>query len=99
MSNVIRLSRPRGVTRSTSACMTEKCVICGADTGIPVEQRIDFRAGYVEGVGQTCPNGCRSKQLETSRSMLRRVIKYIIDRHGMQTAREELFAAANDLMR
>lgn len=32
----------------------ELCVICGKDTGVLFETHIDFRWGYVEGVGQVC---------------------------------------------
>jgi len=34
---------------------TEKCVSCGAETNVPVNQHIDFRKHYVEGAGQLCP--------------------------------------------
>jgi len=33
---------------------TEKCVSCGADTDVPVDQHIDLRKHYVEGAGQLC---------------------------------------------
>jgi hypothetical protein len=33
---------------------TEICVICGKDTGVPVNQNIDLRKTYVEGAGQLC---------------------------------------------
>ena len=99
MSNIIHLSRPRGVARATGVSNTEACVLCGADTGVSAYQHVDFRIGYVSGVGQTCPTGCRTEQLETSRSMLRRTLKFMIDQHGMQTAREELLNAANELMK
>ena len=98
MSNIIHLSRPRGVARSPSSTLTEACALCGADAGVSVDHHVDLRIGYVSGVGQTCPTGCRAEQLETSRSMLRRALKFMIDQHGMQTAREELFNAANELM-
>ena len=35
---------------------TEKCVLCGSETNIPRDLHIDFRTGYVEGVGQLCIN-------------------------------------------
>lgn len=38
--------------------MKDKCVICGAETPYEFETHIDYRHGYVEGVGQTCPSGC-----------------------------------------
>ena len=38
--------------------MKDKCVICGAETPYEFETHIDYRIGYVEGVGQTCPRGC-----------------------------------------
>ena len=40
--------------------MKEKCVVCGAETPYEFETHIDYRHGYVEGVGQTCPRGCQS---------------------------------------
>lgn len=30
------------------------CVICGKKTQYPTETHIDYRTGYIEGVGQTC---------------------------------------------
>lgn len=32
----------------------EKCVLCGVETDIPRDLHIDFRYGYIEGVGQLC---------------------------------------------
>jgi hypothetical protein len=32
----------------------EKCVVCGAETTYEFETHIDFRTGYIEGVGQHC---------------------------------------------
>ena len=32
----------------------EKCVVCGARTNYSKEDPIDYRYGYVEGVGQYC---------------------------------------------
>ena len=32
----------------------EKCVVCGARTNYSKEDPIDYRYGYVEGVGQFC---------------------------------------------
>jgi hypothetical protein len=40
--------------------MKDKCVMCGAETPYEFETHIDYRIGYVEGAGQTCPNGCPS---------------------------------------
>ncbi len=37
---------------------TELCVICGADTDVPVGVPVEQRYGYVEGVGQCCSD-CR----------------------------------------
>ena len=39
---------------------TEKCVLCGAETNIPVDLHIDLRKNYVEGVGQLCDD-CAKK--------------------------------------
>lgn len=38
----------------SSTVTTEKCVICGEDTGIPVDQDISLRTSYIEGAGQLC---------------------------------------------
>jgi hypothetical protein len=32
----------------------EKCVMCGCTTDYDFERHIDYRYGYVEGVGQLC---------------------------------------------
>lgn len=34
--------------------LTDLCVCCGKDTGIPKETHLDFREFYVEGAGQLC---------------------------------------------
>jgi len=39
---------------------TEKCVLCGAETNVPVNLHIDLRKNYVEGVGQLCDD-CAKK--------------------------------------
>jgi len=39
---------------------TEKCVICGVDTKVPVDEHINKRDFYVEGAGQLCQN-CYNK--------------------------------------
>ena len=33
---------------------TEKCINCGAETDVPIDQHIDLRKNYVEGAGQLC---------------------------------------------
>jgi len=33
---------------------TEKCILCGEDTGVPKTLHIDFRDCYIEGAGQLC---------------------------------------------
>jgi len=38
----------------------EKCVLCGAETEVPINLHIDLRENYVEGVGQLCP-ACYNK--------------------------------------
>jgi hypothetical protein len=40
--------------------MKDKCIMCGAETPYEFETHIDYRIGYVEGAGQTCPRGCVS---------------------------------------
>jgi predicted PP-loop superfamily ATPase len=32
----------------------EKCVSCGINTGYSINEHVDSRKGYVEGVGQLC---------------------------------------------
>jgi len=39
---------------------TEKCVLCGAETDVPINQHVDLRKNYVEGAGQLCL-GCYNK--------------------------------------
>ena len=36
---------------------TELCVVCGAETDMPLTIPVDLRRGYVDGVGQCC-DGC-----------------------------------------
>ena len=38
---------------------TERCVICGAETDMPITIPVDQRRGYIAGVGQCCAD-CRS---------------------------------------
>lgn len=33
---------------------TEKCIMCGKDTGVPVDLNIAFRENYIHGAGQAC---------------------------------------------
>ena len=33
---------------------TEKCILCGDDTGVMVELPVDARKYYINGVGQLC---------------------------------------------
>lgn len=37
----------------------DTCVICGNITPYLKSTHIDYRIGYVEGAGQTCPDGCK----------------------------------------
>lgn len=39
---------------------TEKCILCGAETNIPIDMPIDMRKNYVEGAGQLCDD-CAKK--------------------------------------
>ena len=59
----LKICRPHGLASSSLAlgmvikevCMeTEKCVTCGIDTGVPVNEHVDLRKNYVEGAGQLC---------------------------------------------
>lgn len=34
----------------------ERCVLCGKQTHIPVDTPIAARQGYIEGIGQLCPD-------------------------------------------
>lgn len=47
--------------------MKDKCVLCGAETPYDETTHIDYRIGYVEGSGQTCPNGCPSISIPEKR--------------------------------
>jgi hypothetical protein len=38
------------------------CVVCKAKTPYKTDAHIDTRIGYIEGVGQTCPYGCKTKE-------------------------------------
>jgi len=40
--------------KNTEVVQTEKCVVCGRETGIPINTHIDNRLDYVEGSGQLC---------------------------------------------
>lgn len=88
MSNVIHLSRPRGVARTMTASHTETCVICGADTGVLTEQHIDFRIGYVRGGGQTCPTGCKTHEHAAERDYMcaltgiEKILDHVRANHG-----------------
>ncbi|GEM_PF-5379318 len=48
---IINLTSPKG---------TEKCVVCGKDTGVPVVIPVELRNNYSEGQGQLC-FGCANK--------------------------------------
>lgn len=41
----------------------DKCVLCGKESPYTIDTHIDYRVGYVEGVGQGCfqPNKCEKK--------------------------------------
>ncbi len=38
------------------------CVVCKAKTPYKTDTHIDARIGYIEGAGQTCPYGCKTKE-------------------------------------
>lgn len=38
------------------AGIKEKCVVCDCETQFDINEHIDFRMGYIEGVGQLCLN-------------------------------------------
>mgnify|MGYP003440517362 CR=1 FL=1 len=33
---------------------TEHCILCGRDTGVPIQQPVDSRKHYIHGCGQLC---------------------------------------------
>lgn len=37
-----------------TASKTERCVICGKNTHVPIDLHIDLRSNYIEGAGQLC---------------------------------------------
>ena len=45
------LASPR---KGVTAYGTEICVCCGKDTGVPADQDIYLRFGYIKGCGQLC---------------------------------------------
>jgi hypothetical protein len=47
-------------SKAVASDASEKCVLCGVSTDIPVSVDISFRTSYVEGAGQLC-NPCFSK--------------------------------------
>jgi hypothetical protein len=42
------------MTQMNDEAKTERCVVCGADTGIATATPISKRHDYVEGAGQLC---------------------------------------------
>ena len=58
---------------------TEKCVLCGRDTKVPVRMHISKRRNYIEGAGQCCEE-CYT-QLETVDVAISDVYK---SNHGVQ---------------
>jgi hypothetical protein len=32
----------------------EICILCGEETAVDIETHVDYRTGYIEGVGQLC---------------------------------------------
>ena len=38
------------------ALETERCILCGDDTGVPTKLPTDARKHYINGVGQLCEN-------------------------------------------
>ncbi len=44
---------------------TEKCILCGKDTGIPFSAPIDSRECYIVGCGQLCKDCFDSLQYES----------------------------------
>jgi hypothetical protein len=48
------------MTQMNDEAKTERCVVCGADTGVLVAKPISERQNYVEGAGQLCGPCARS---------------------------------------
>lgn len=46
----------------------DKYVLCGKETIYPIGYPVDLREGYVEGGGQTCPNGCGKNMIQIPES-------------------------------
>lgn len=44
---------------------TEKCVLCGMNTGVPFSTPIEQRTNYIEGCGQLCARCHRSIERES----------------------------------
>ena len=54
----------------------EKCVSCGTETIFNVDTHIDFRANYIEGVGQFCPRCYHGNQ---ERNMIAIPINFVTE--------------------
>lgn len=50
---------------------TEKCVLCGKDTGVPIDLHVSKREYYVEGAGQCCMECYLQLQADLNKKELR----------------------------
>ncbi len=53
----------------------EICVVCGKETAYDFETHIDYRIGYVEGVGQLCGQCSRHEDSHTTISIPKDMVK------------------------
>lgn len=42
------------IDKEVTMTQTETCIMCGTDTGVNINESVDFRLYYVEGAGQLC---------------------------------------------
>ena len=47
----------------------DRCVVCDCETPFDINEHIDFRLGYIEGVGQLCPVSYTHLTLPTTSSV------------------------------
>lgn len=56
--------------------MKDKCVLCGEETPYDKTTHIDLRVGYFEGVGQTCPGGCKKENKKKTTFVPRYILRF-----------------------
>lgn len=65
----LRMAKPRDTTGGAlpvpqSDTQSEKCVVCGRDTGIPCDTPLKERKRYISGSGQLCRDCYRELYLQ-----------------------------------